>query len=34
MEQLYDILHRQSHPRKRRVVDEVDLSFLTRKADV
>ena len=28
MEQLYDILHTESRPRKRRIVEEVDLSFL------
>jgi glycosyltransferase involved in cell wall biosynthesis len=28
MEQLYDILHRESRPRKRRIVESVDLSFL------
>ena len=31
METLYDILHRESKPRRRRVVGAVDLSFLTRK---
>jgi glycosyltransferase involved in cell wall biosynthesis len=32
MEQLYEILHRESRARKRHVADELDLSFLTRKA--
>jgi glycosyltransferase involved in cell wall biosynthesis len=32
MEQLYEVLHRESRARNRRVADELDLSFLTRKA--
>jgi glycosyltransferase involved in cell wall biosynthesis len=32
MERLYDILHAESRPRKRRIAGEVDLSFLTGKA--
>jgi glycosyltransferase involved in cell wall biosynthesis len=31
MEQLYDILHRESRPRRRQVAGQVDLSFLARK---
>ena len=31
MEQLYDILHRESRPRRRHVAGQVDLSFLARK---
>lgn len=31
MEGLYDILHRESRPRRRHVAEQVDLSFLTRK---
>lgn len=34
MEQLYDILHRESRTRRRRVVGHVDLSFLTGKGSV
>jgi glycosyltransferase involved in cell wall biosynthesis len=33
MERLYDILHRESRPRRRRIVGHVDLSFLTGKND-
>ena len=32
MEQLYDVLHAESRARKRHVADQIDLSFLTRKA--
>jgi glycosyltransferase involved in cell wall biosynthesis len=32
MEQLYDILHRESRPRRRHVAEALDLSFLTTKA--
>ena len=32
MEQLYDILHRESRPRRRHVAEGLDLSFLTTKA--
>jgi len=32
MEQLYDILHRESRPRRRHVAEAIDLEFLTRKA--
>ena len=31
MEQLYDILHRESRPRHRRIAEHVDLGFLARK---
>jgi len=34
MEQLYEILHTESRPRRRRVVGHVDLSFLTGKGSV
>ncbi len=32
MEQLYGVLHQESRPRRRRVAEEMDLSFLTGKA--
>ena len=32
MEQLYEVLHAESRVRKRHVADQIDLSFLTRKA--
>ena len=32
MEQLYEVLHAESRARKRHVADQIDLSFLTRKA--
>jgi hypothetical protein len=32
MERLYDVLHAESRARKRHVADQIDLSFLTRKA--
>lgn len=32
MERLYDILHRESRPRRRHVAEAIDLEFLTRKA--